>query len=75
MSTRCKIIISNGDDELWFYRHGDGYPDDIIPDLKKFMSWVKKIAKDLSLSDLDYLSGWLVIWGNKAWIDRGYTRI
>jgi len=38
---RANIIIKEGDAELWFYRHSDGYPDRMMPILEKFMERVK----------------------------------
>ena len=42
MSTRCNILLTDATGaEMWFYRHYDGYPEVIMPDLKRFMGWVK----------------------------------
>jgi hypothetical protein len=61
MSTRCNIIIKDGDfDQLIFYRHSNGCPEDALPTLKKFMSWVKdgKIRDNVCQS-----AGWLILIG------------
>ena len=34
MSTRCKVLLKDGDNEQWFYRHCDGYPSMIEPILR-----------------------------------------
>lgn len=61
MSTRCNIIIKDKDHEMWFYRHSDGYPTSVIPDLRKFMNWVRdgKIRDNVSQA-----AGWLVVMGH-----------
>lgn len=62
MSTRCQVIIKDEyDDEVWFYRHSDGYPNVVMPTLEKFLDWVKsgKIR-----DNAEQASGWLVILGH-----------
>lgn len=39
LSTRCQILFRHGDHELLTYRHSDGYPEGVIPDLKRFLEW------------------------------------
>lgn len=34
MSTRCTIRFSDGDEEFFVYRHCDGYPENILPDIE-----------------------------------------
>ena len=34
MSTRCTICFSDGDDEFFVYRHCDGFPEIIVPDIE-----------------------------------------
>lgn len=60
MSTRANIIIKDGEDKLFFYRHSDGYPEGTLPTLEKFLAWVKagKIRDNVSQA-----SGWLIIIG------------
>jgi hypothetical protein len=60
MSTRCNIKLVDGKDELWFYRHSDGYPDGAMPVLELFIKWMKdgKIRNNISQS-----SGWLIVLG------------
>jgi hypothetical protein len=64
MSTRCNIIITDGEDQLIFYRHSDGYPEGALPTLKKFMQWVKegKIRDNVEQS-----AGWLILIGAKEY--------
>jgi hypothetical protein len=60
MSTRCQVIIKDECNELWFYRHSDGYPKGALPTLTKFMKWVKegKIR-----NNVEQASGWLILIG------------
>jgi len=60
MSTRSQIIIKDQYNEQWFYRHSDGYPEGNLPQLFKFMSWLKegKIRNNVGQS-----SGWLILIG------------
>lgn len=61
MSTRANIIIEDGDDRLWFYRHSDGYPDGTMPSLSKFCEWVNKgLLRDNTCQS----AGWLIVIGN-----------
>jgi len=42
MSTRCQIKLKNSEDNIYIYKHCDGYPEGVIPYLKiivdKFMA-------------------------------------
>lgn len=60
MSTRANIILKEGKDKLFFYRHSDGYPRGTMPTLQKFVDWMKagKIRNNISQG-----SGWLIIIG------------
>jgi hypothetical protein len=61
MSTRANIVIKAHGEELWFYRHWDGYPEGTMPSLRTFMEWLRdgRIRTSLGQS-----AGWLVIIGN-----------
>ena len=39
MSTRCQIEFRRGDVRRTVYRHWDGYPSAVIPDLLAFLAW------------------------------------
>ena len=60
MSTRANIIIKEGNEKLFFYRHSDGYPEGTMPTLNIFLKWVKehKIRDNVNQA-----SGWLIIIG------------
>ncbi len=63
MSTRCQIgFYKNGEKELtdWealIYRHSDGYPEGVLPDIIPFLLWFKE---DRGISDLEYCSARLL---------------
>lgn len=74
MSTRANVVLREHysvykeeknapkvrTEELWFYRHSDGYPEGMLPLLNVFMDWLwrGKIINNLSQS-----AGWLIILG------------
>lgn len=70
MSTRANIVIKESysyndakgkeTNQLFFYRHSDGYPEGTMPTLSLFMKWLKsgKIR-----TDLQQASGWLILLG------------
>jgi hypothetical protein len=60
MSTRANIIITDGEDKLYFYRHSDGYPEGTMPTLEKFLAMVKngQIRDNTCQS-----AGWLIMIG------------
>ncbi len=60
MSTRANIILKDGDRQLFFYRHSDGYPEGVLPTLNKFCNWIKSGAIRNNLSQS---SGWLILLG------------
>jgi len=64
MSTRANIIIKDSQEQIFFYRHSDGYPEGALPTLKKFMSWVKeKRIRD----NVTQAAGWLILIGAKEY--------
>ena len=60
MSTRANIKFTDGVEELWFYRHSDGYPEGAMPTLEKMVDAYKegKIR-----SDIEQSAGWLIVLG------------
>lgn len=60
MSTRANIIIKEGKEKLFFYRHSDGYPSGTMPTLNIFLKWLKegKIRNNVSQG-----AGWLIVLG------------
>ncbi len=61
MSTRAQIVLKDGREKLWFYRHSDGYPETTYKSLLTFSSWLKK---GLIRNNISQCSGWLVILGH-----------
>jgi hypothetical protein len=64
MSTRANIILRDGSDELFFYRHSDGYPDGALPTLKEFMGY---IAAGTIRNNLGQCAGWLILIGAREY--------
>jgi len=61
MSTRCNILLKDAyGDEMWFFRHGDGGPETVMPDLKRFMGWVKN---NHIRSNVSQAGGWIIVMG------------
>jgi hypothetical protein len=60
MSTRANVIVKDNHDQLWFYRHSDGYPEGTLPTLKKFMSWV---VSSRVRDNVGQAAGWLILIG------------
>jgi hypothetical protein len=64
VSTRANIVVTDGEDELIFYRHSDGYPDGTLPTLTKFIDLVKDgIIRD----NVGQASGWLILIGAREY--------
>ena len=64
MSTRAQIIVKDSSEEIWFYRHSDGYPDGVMPMLEKFLDYVKRgILRDNAMQSC----GWLVLFGAREY--------
>ena len=60
MSTRCNVLLKDGHEQLWFYRHSDGYPSVTGESLRRFMRWVI----DGRLRDnVSQAGGWLILLG------------
>lgn len=67
MSTRCNIHFTDrtGEVEANIYRHGDGYPEGVLPDLEKFFAAVEAQTRDTRYNDPSYLAAKFVVW--QAW--------
>jgi hypothetical protein len=64
VSTRANIVVTDGEDELIFYRHSDGYPDGTLPTLKNFLDLVQNgIIRD----NICQACGWLVLIGAREY--------
>ena len=63
MGTRCNIRVTDGTgDELWFYRHYDGYPQEVIPSLTPLM---ERLIDGTVRTNVGQFSGWLIVLGNQ----------
>jgi hypothetical protein len=67
MATRCQIVFQDeerptkktklSEPHCIIYRHWDGYPDGVLPDI---MPILEDFDKDRGLGDIEYASAWLV---------------
>jgi hypothetical protein len=65
MSTRANIIIKDSfGDELWFYRHSDGYPKVTGKSLAVFTSWVQS---GRIRDNTGQAAGWLIQLGHNEY--------
>jgi len=48
MGTRSILEFSDSSAKVQIYRHWDGYPKDVLPDLEKFFVWNGQRSSDLS---------------------------
>ena len=67
MSTRANIVIKDSCDQLWFYRHSDGYPEGAMPTLQKFVKWLRD---GTIRNNSDQAAGWLILVGAEEY-NRG----
>jgi len=59
MSTRCQIEFCSGDVRRTVYRHWDGYPSAVIPDLLAFLAWNGGCA------DTEYAAANFLYWSKR----------
>ena len=58
MSTRCNVVVKDEHgQELWFYRHGDGYPESVLPSLQPL---IDKVNDGTLRGNLVQFSGWII---------------
>ena len=64
MSTRCNIHFSDGDDiAANVYRHHDGYPEGVLPDMQRFFKLVESDSPhDTRFDDPEYLAAKFIVW-------------
>ena len=74
MSTRCQIMFHWGVDETApaaiLYRHSDGYPEGVLPDLDEFFDDLDANLPDKRYNDPCYLSAKLLVWFVSCYQDR-----
>lgn len=59
MSTRCQIEFRAGSERRTVYRHWDGYPEAVLPDLREFLQW------SVRGSDVEYVSANFLFWSKR----------
>ena len=64
MSTRCQIEFKRGDTRRTVYRHWDGYPDAVLPDLLEFLAWSTRGG------DVEYESANFIFWSKRGMEER-----
>jgi hypothetical protein len=63
MSTRCNIHFQGwGETRANIYRHCDGYPEGIFPDLRQFFDDLEAQTSDTRYSDPEYLAAKFLVW-------------
>ena len=68
MSTRCQIEFvckseykkKKNNESILVYRHSDGYPEGVIPDLKKFLKWIGR-----RIEDIEYTAANFIYWSKR----------
>ncbi len=72
MSTRCVINFNYGSNVIAkVYRHNDGYPEGVLPDLESFFKDVKSQTVDTRFSDPSYLAARFVVWQADQHVEVG----
>ena len=78
MSTRCQIEFKHvrkylGSKEVvdrrTIYRHSDGYPEGVIPDLKRFLSWNAERN-----NDIEYQTANFIYWSKRQYEDDYFNK-
>jgi len=65
MGTRCNIrVVDEDGDELWFYRHYDGYPSSVLPSLEPLM---ERLKNGEVRDNVGQFSGWIVVLGHDSY--------
>jgi hypothetical protein len=63
MSTRCNIHFHGFDRTLSnIYRHSDGYPEGVLPDLQRFFEAVRAATPDTRFSSGEQLAARYLVW-------------
>lgn len=78
MSTRSTINFCDGDRvSAKIYRHSDGYPEGVLPDLEQFFADVAEQTDDTRFNDSSYLAAKFVVWqaDQNTWHYNGADRV
>ena len=63
MSTRSNILVTDGDENLLFYRHSDGYPTG----QRTLIEFMKLIKEGEIRNNVNQSAGWLIVFGHKEY--------
>lgn len=73
MATRCNIIVKDKESKIQLYRHWDGYPEAVVPELEQALQFAWPLprfdARDFSAA---IVRAWKQEGGN-IYIDGKYT--
>lgn len=64
MSTRCQIEFKSGSARRTVYRHWDGYPGAVLPDLLSFLAWSTRGG------DVEYEAANFLFWSKRELDER-----
>lgn len=69
MSTRSNIILGSPlwNEQLYFYKHMDGYPDGVAPYLNTFVRWLRE---GYIRNNVEQSAGWLIVMGTMEQLSR-----
>jgi len=56
MSTRSIIRFVQGKNSVTIYRHSDGYPSGVLPDMERFLKWNGWRSADMSYTVVNFLA-------------------
>ncbi len=60
------INFCDGDSvQARIYRHSDGYPESVLPDLQRFFTAVEEQTDDTRFNDPEYLAAKFVVWATQ----------
>jgi len=63
MSTRCNIHFHGWDRTLSnIYRHSDGYPEGVLPDLERFFTELAAATNDPRFDSAEQLAARYIVW-------------
>lgn len=67
MSIRCMLYFESreGTPDSMIYRHIDGYPEGVLPDLDKFFTELEENVQDTRFNDAPYLASKYLVWQSK----------
>ena len=73
MSTRCQLEFRAGNGRRTVYRHWDGYPSAVVPDLLAFLAWSNR-GRDVEYEAANFLF-WTKCRGEFALLRNQYIEV